>query len=79
MSMKLKHEIRALERRIISLHEILIEAGTVVRELTARIEALEQRKKPGPKPKNQRDSGNSSEVSEDVADRPTIVIQPAIQ
>jgi hypothetical protein len=67
MSLKLKHEVRALERRVAELEKgTNLFIASVSEGLTKRVEAIEQRKKPGPKPKNNRDNGMSPKIPGDA-------------
>ena len=83
MSLKLKHEVRALERKVAELEKQLSAekfiADKTARLFDERLQALEKRKKPGPKPKNNRDSGMSPKIPGDAAYGPIEPFSPTKQ
>jgi hypothetical protein len=79
MSLKLKHEVRALERKVAELGFNIESVNAMIDEHLKRLETIEQRKKPGPKPKNNRNSGDAPQVHFSVADSIDLPVPAAVK
>jgi septal ring factor EnvC (AmiA/AmiB activator) len=52
MSIALAQTVRQLEKDVLDLSRTLTDTQALIKELSARIERMEQARKPGPKPKD---------------------------
>lgn len=52
MSIALGNTVKQLERDVLDLSRALTDSQALIKELAARIERLEQARRPGPKPKD---------------------------
>lgn len=52
MSIALHQQVKTLERDLLDLSRLLTDTQALIKQLDQRLAAIEQRSKPGPKPRN---------------------------
>lgn len=52
MSIALTQQVKTLERDLLDLSRLLTDTQALIKQLDQRLTAIEQRSKPGPKPRN---------------------------